>query len=279
MRVNTILFFVMSLLTCQKGLTQGAIELFELQGRVVNELNEPIPRASIIIGKEETQIPCDDNGNFAMSLRGGTYGMVVKSVGYLSERFALTVESDTTITVLLKNITTQLEQVVISGDRGNDNIRKPVGVAQLNTKVLKRIPAAFGETDLLRGLQMLPGVSTVGEASNGINVRGGSTDQNLMLLDETPIFNPTHMFGLFSVFPPDAVSKAELYKGNVPSRFGGRASSVLDVTLENPRLDSFSLEAGIGLVSSRIKMDIPVVKEKLGFIMSARGALWILCYP
>lgn len=279
MRVNTILFCVLAWLTCQKGLTQGATELFELQGRVVNESNEPIPRASITIGKEETQIPCDDNGYFAMSLRGGTYGMVVKSVGFLSERFALTVESDTTITVVLKNITTQLEQVVISGDRGNDNIRKPVGVAQLNTKVLKRIPAAFGETDLLRGLQMLPGVSTVGEASNGINVRGGSTDQNLMLLDETPIFNPTHMFGLFSVFPPDAVSKAELYKGNVPSRFGGRASSVLDVTLENPRLDSFGLEAGIGLVSSRVKMDIPVVKEKLGFIVSARGAFMDFLLP
>lgn len=279
MRIITVLSCILVLFTCQKGLAQGTTQLFELKGYVVNESNEPIPRASITIGAEQIKIPCDDKGYFAMSLKAGTYGLIVKSIGYLGERFALTLKSDTTVTVVLKTITNQLEQVVISSDRSNDNIRKPVGVVQLNTKALKRIPAAFGETDLLRGLQMLPGVSTVGEASNGINVRGGSTDQNLMLLDETPIFNPTHMFGLFSVFPPDAVSKAELYKGNVPSRFGGRASAVLDVTLENPALDSFSLDAGIGLVSSRIKMDIPVIKEKLGFLVSARGAFMDFLLP
>lgn len=254
-------------------------QLFLVNGYIKDEYGLPIPYASVVVGQNQRGVVGDEKGYFQLKLPAGTTPIGVKSVGYLPERFALTVYSDTTITVTLKEVAAQLEEVIISSDRGSDNIRKPVGIAQLNTKALKRIPAAFGETDLFRGLQMLPGVSTVGEASNGINVRGGATDQNLMLLDETPIFNPTHMFGLFSVFPPDAVSKAELYKGNVPSRFGGRASSVLDVSLANPKLDSFRMETGIGLVSSRVLADIPVVPEKLGFMLSGRACFTDFLLP
>jgi hypothetical protein len=271
-KTSIFLFFLLTTYIVQA-------QSYMVKGYVKNEAGKPVPQASITVGYEMVRVPCDDEGVFEVALPKGITAIVVKSVGYLGERFALTVNGDTTITVVLKEVTNQLEQVVISGDRGNDNIRKPVGIAQLNTKVLKKIPAAFGETDLLRGLQMLPGVSTVGEASNGINVRGGATDQNLMLLDETPIFNPTHMFGLFSVFPPDAVSKAELYKGNVPSRFGGRVSSVLDVTLQNPSMDSFRMEAGIGLVSSRIMLDIPIKQDKLGVIVSGRAAFMDFLLP
>jgi TonB dependent receptor/TonB-dependent Receptor Plug Domain/CarboxypepD_reg-like domain len=253
--------------------------LFVLKGYVKDELDNPIPNAKIEIDYSLYQFLCDDKGYFVVKLQPKTYAFTIKSVGFLTDNFATTVFSDTTLTIVMKQIVNQLEQVIITGDRGTDNVRKPIGIAQLNTRILKKIPAALGETDLLRGLQMLPGVSTVGEASNGINVRGGATDQNLMLLDETPIFNPTHMFGLFSVFPPDGVSKAELYKGNVPSRFGGRASAVLDVSLENPALDSFRLEMGIGLVSSRLLMDIPVVKDKLGFIVTGRAAFTDFLLP
>ncbi|MDP5121830.1 MAG: TonB-dependent receptor, partial [Spirosomaceae bacterium] len=126
--------------------------------------------------------------------------------------------------------------------------------------------------DILRGLQMLPGVSSVGEAANGVNIRGGTTDQNLMLLDGAPIFNPTHMFGLFSAFPSEAVSGFDLYKGNVPARFGGRAAAVLEVTLKQPSLEKFSMEGGISVVSNRLKMDIPLIQDKLGIMISGRGA-------
>jgi TonB dependent receptor/TonB-dependent Receptor Plug Domain len=131
----------------------------------------------------------------------------------------------------------------------------------------------------LRGLQMLPGVSTVGEASNGINVRGGSTDQNLLLLDDAPIFNPTHVFGLFSVFPPDATSRAELYKGNVPSRFGGRASAVLDVAIENPSLETTKFDGGISLISTRGTLTTPLIKGKMGLLTSVRGAFTDFLLP
>jgi hypothetical protein len=274
---NPIIFFFLLffsiILQAQKN------NIYEIRGIVKDENDKPITGASISVGYEQTKYVCDANGVFILKYKEGTFPMAVSSVGFLAERFAVDLKSDTSLYITLKETVNQLEQVIISGDRGGENIRKPVGIAQLNTKVLKKIPAAFGETDLLRGLQMLPGVSTVGEASNGINVRGGTTDQNLMLLDETPIFNPTHMFGLFSIFPPDGVSRADLYKGNVPSRFGGRASSVLDVTLENPSLDSFRMEAGVGLVSSRILMDLPVVQDKLGFLVTGRGAFTDFLLP
>lgn len=252
---------------------------FLVKGEVQNSYGNPVVRPSVLIGKEQTAIPSDDNGQFETTLPKGRHSFAIRSLGYLTKRFTVNVKSDTTILVFLEEVATQLEQVVISSDRASDNIIKPIGIAQLNTKVLKRIPAAFGETDVLRGLQMLPGVSTVGEASNGINVRGGTTDQNLMLLDETPIFNPTHLFGLFSVFPSDAIAKTDLYKGNVPSRFGGRASSVLDVNLANPGLDDFRMEGGIGLVSSRILMDVPIIKNKLGIKVSGRACFTDFLLP
>jgi TonB dependent receptor/TonB-dependent Receptor Plug Domain len=285
--INTLLFkslhnFFLVAVVFFKTMTFSMAQdttLFVLKGYVKDELGNPIHNAKIEIDFSLYQFLCDDKGYFDVKLQPKTYAFTVKSVGFLTDNFATNVISDTTITVLMKQVVNQLEQVIITGDRGADNVRKPIGIAQLNTRILKKIPAALGETDLLRGLQMLPGVSTVGEASNGINVRGGATDQNLMLLDETPIFNPTHMFGLFSVFPPDGVSKAELYKGNVPSRFGGRASAVLDVSLENPDLDSFRLEMGVGLVSSRLLMDIPVIKDKLGFVVTGRAAFTDFLLP
>lgn len=269
--------FVISLLIC--SCQMGNAQLFLVKGEVQEIWGAPISRPTVLMGKEQTAIPTDDTGQFEVLLNKGRHSFSVRSLGYLTRRFSIDLDRDTTIFVFLEEVATQLEQVVITSDRGSDNINKPVGIAQLNTKVLKRIPAAFGETDVLRGLQMLPGVSTVGEASNGINVRGGTTDQNLMLLDETPIYNPTHLFGLFSVFPSDAVAKADLYKGNVPSRFGGRASSVLDVSLSNPGLDSFRLEGGIGLVSSRLLTDIPIIKNKFGLKVSTRACFTDFLLP
>ncbi len=256
-----------------------AQNLLTLKGEVQDESGKPIPGASVAINFDAYRFSTDKNGRFEVKLQPKIHAFTVRMVGFLTENFALTLSSDSSVTIVLKEVINQLDQVVVTSDRNNQNIIKPIGIAQLNTKILKKIPAALGETDLLRGLQMLPGVSTVGEASNGINVRGGTTDQNLLLLDETPIFNPTHMFGLFSVFPPDGVARADLYKGNVPSRFGGRAASVLDVTLENPALDSFRLETGIGIVSSRLLLDIPIKRDKLGFLITGRGAFTDFLLP
>lgn len=251
-----------------------------LTGNVKDKDEKPIVGASVRADNNTSGTVTDEKGIFTIALEKGYHTVEVKFLGFLPERPLVNMVSDSTISIVLTEVVNQLEQAIITADRPTENIRKPVlGVVQINNKVLKKIPAAFGETDLLRGLQMLPGVSTVGEASNGINVRGGSTDQNLLLLDETPIFNPTHMFGLFSVFPPDATSRAELYKGNVPSRFGGRASAVLDVAVENPNLDSLRFEGGVSLISTRAMVSTPLIKEKLGILASVRGSFTDFLLP
>ena len=187
----------------------------------------------------------DDNGQFAIKLPAGRH-IVVAS---------------------------QLEEVIITSKSYDRNVQQPLlGVSQINIATLKRMPAALGEVDILRSLQLLPGVTSVGEAANGLNIRGGTTDQNLILMDDTPIFNPTHMFGLFSVFPPDAVNSLDLYKGNVPASYGGRAASVLDINLKNPNLEKQQVSGGISLVANKLTIDAPLVKGKLGLIVSGRGA-------
>ena len=132
------------------------------------------------------------------------------------------------------------------------------------------MPALLGEVDIIRSLTLLPGISTVGEASNGFNVRGGNTDQNLILLDEAPIYNSSHLFGFFSIFNADAVKDVKLYKGGIPSRYGGRLSSVVDVRQKDGNNREFSGTGGIGLLSSRLLVEGPLVKEKSAFMFAGR---------
>ena len=190
--------------------------------------------------------------------------------------FRLTTFAQTTLPPAdssFQNKIRQLNEVEIKGDASLQEVRKPLlGANTLNIKTINKLPTPLGETDILKGLQMLPGVNSVGEASNGLNVRGGTTDQNLMLLDHAPIFNPTHMFGLFSAFPSDAVSNLQLYKGNIPANFGGRTASVLDISLSNPSLSKFSLSGGISMVSEKIRLDLPIVKDKIGLMIVGRGS-------
>ncbi|SOD90476.1 TonB-dependent receptor [Spirosoma fluviale] len=213
-------------------------------------------------------------GHYTIEVPSGNHILIARLVGYTPVRKEIHLVDDSLmVDVALISVASQLEEVVVTTKGFDQTLRQPMlGANQLNINTLKKLPSALGEVDLLRGLQMLPGVTSVGEASNGVNIRGGTTDQNLILLDETPIFNPTHMFGLFSVFPPDVMSTVDLYKGNVPARFGGRAASVLDVSLRNPTLDQFSLSGGVSVVSNKLTADLPIVPGKFGLLISGRGA-------
>lgn len=237
---------------------------------------QPLAGAAIVIDyrKSLTGTTTDSKGYYSIDLPPGEHLLVARIIGYTPVRKIFQVRSEPiTVNVAMVSVASQLEEVVVTTKGFDQTVRQPIlGVNQLNVNALKKLPAVLGEVDLLRGLQMLPGVSSVGEASNGVNIRGGTTDQNLILLDETPIFNPTHMFGLFSVFPSDVLSTVDLYKGNVPARFGGRAASVLDVSLRNPNLEQFSLSGGVSVVSNKLTADIPIVKGKLGVLVSGRGA-------
>ncbi|GAB4015970.1 hypothetical protein GCM10028773_07600 [Spirosoma koreense] len=235
----------------------------------------PLAGVTIVIDyrKNITGTSTDEQGHYEINLPSGDHILIARLVGYTPVRKAFRLTEDLVVNVKMITVESQLEEVVVTTKGFDQTVRQPLlGVNQLNVTALKKLPAVLGEVDLLRGLQMLPGVSSVGEASNGVNIRGGTTDQNLILLDDTPIFNPTHMFGLFSVFPPDVLSTVDLYKGNVPARFGGRAASVLDVSLRNPNLDQFNLSGGVSIVSNKLTADIPIVKGKFGIVISGRGA-------
>ena len=238
--------------------------------------NTPLPGAAIIIDyrKNLSTDKVDEKGNFSIELPIDDHVITIRHVGY--ETFRTFIKSGVqklSLNVLLAPTSSQLEEVIVTSKGYDQTIRQPIlGSLQINIKTLEKLPSAFGELDILRSLQMLPGVSSVGEASNGVNIRGGTTDQTLILLDDTPIFNPTHMFGLFSVIPPNTVNSLDLYKGNVPARFGGRVASVLDISTKNPSLDKFKISGGISLVSNRLLVDVPVIKGKLGVYIAGRGA-------
>ncbi|HLL93490.1 MAG TPA: TonB-dependent receptor [Spirosoma sp.] len=272
--MNRLLLTAFLLIT---GATGAAAQItYTLSGTVRDSATgHPLERAAVVIDyeKSSTGAYTDEEGHYAIQVRQGQRILVVRHVGYVPFRTYVRVQGDTRLDVRLPSVASQLEEVVVTSKSYDRNTRQPLlGVSQINIATLRRMPAALGETDILRSLQMLPGVTSVGEAANGLNIRGGTTDQNLILLDDTPIFNPTHMFGLFSVFPPDAVSGLDLYKGNVPTRYGGRAASVLDISLKNPDLEQFQLTGGVSLVANRLTIETPIIKGKLALLVSGRGA-------
>ncbi|GAB2566786.1 TonB-dependent receptor [Spirosoma areae] len=250
---------------------------YSLSGTVRDSATgQPLERAAIVLDYEKAASGTytDRQGRFSINTAAGRHIVVVRHVGYLTFRQTLRVRENTTLDVRLPSVASQLEEVIVTSKGFDRTVRQPLlGVNQINIKTIQKLPTALGEVDILRSLQLLPGVTSVGEAANGINIRGGTTDQNLILLDDTPVFNPTHMFGLFSVFPADAVSGLDLYKGSVPARYGGRAASVLDIALKTPDLEQFRLTGGVSFVSNRLTAEVPIVRQKLGVLISGRGAV------
>ncbi|TAF03329.1 MAG: hypothetical protein EAZ80_00190 [Runella slithyformis] len=254
--------------------TRAPRQAFELSGTVLDSLTgEPIANAAIRLNFDKIGLFTDSTGQFSIMLSEAEYVVLISRVAYRTIRTRINLNRDIRLNIKLMNVSKELEEVVISTQAVDQNVARPLlGVNQMSMKTIKKLPAIMGEVDVLRSLQMLPGVTSVGEASNGVNIRGGSVDQNLILLDDAPIFNPTHLFGLFSVFPPDAVSGIELYKGTTPARYGGRAAAVLDITMANPNLEKFKMQGGIGFVANRLTAEIPIIKNKMAILITGRGA-------
>jgi hypothetical protein len=249
-----------------------------LRGHVLNERSgEPVINASVFIDKLNVGAATDQYGYYTMSLPAGSYVLNVQSIGMKDSKYQIVVFSDGVLDIELKEQVRTLKEVVVSAQKVS-NITRQMGVERLNIDAIKRVPTIFGEADVMKVVLTLPGVKTVGEISSGFNVRGGSSDQNLVLMNGATIYNPAHFFGMFSAFNPEIVKDIELYKSSIPARFGGRLSSVLDIGLREGNKKNITGLAGIGPVTSRLNIEGPLVKDRTSFIVGVRStyANWLL---
>jgi len=239
---------------------------------------EPIPESSIRIDNKNTSADADSNGVFKLNLTKGRHTLTISSFGKRQAIRRLIVNADGMLPVEMEDEIRVLEDVLVSTLRDNAVNRAQMGMERLNIKTIKQVPAIFGEADVLRVILTLPGVKSVGEASTGFNVRGGGSDQNLILFNDATIYNPSHFFGFFSAFNPEVIKDVELYKSSIPTKYGGRLSSVLNVTGREGNKSKFMGTAGLGLLTSRINVEGPLQKDKSSFNLGARTtyANWLL---
>jgi hypothetical protein len=233
---------------------------------------ENLAGAALKLDGIEMQVYTDSLGMVLMPVSCDKHSVGFHLLGYKSYLSRIYADGgQVKLEVQMENIGTQIEEVVVSSQTTVRTMETPaLGVNLLSMKAVEKIVPTAGEVDILKSLQTLPGISSVGEGANGINIRGGSVDQNLILLDNMPIFNPTHMLGLFSVFPTDAIRELQIYKGSIPARYGGRTAGVLDVKMSEPSLEKTTMRGGIGLISNRFHIETPLIKGKLALMSSVR---------
>ncbi len=250
-----------------------------LAGYVRNiKTGEAVIGASIYVPDTKTGAASDQFGYFSLTLPRGKQTLIIKGLGMKDTRRRIILYSDGKLNIEMQEQVTSLKEVTISAEKVANVKSVEMGVNKLDIRSIKQIPTAFGEADVLRVVLTLPGVQSVGEATTGFNVRGGAADQNLILFNDATIYNPSHFFGFFSAFDPDLVKNIELYKSTIPEKYGGRLSSVLEVTDRDGNKKNFTGSAGIGLLTSRINLEGPIVKDKTSVIFGARTSYsdWLL---
>ena len=246
-----------------------------LSGKVVDsESNETLIGVTISIPELSTGTSTNEYGFYSISIPSGTYSIEVSYLGYHSVKEVLDLtNSNTTKDFHLLSNMQELEEVILEYDVERIDIKSPqMSVNKINVATIKKMPAVLGEVDLIKSILLLPGVSNTGEASAGFHVRGGGSDQNLILLDEATVFNSDHLFGSFSVFNPDAVKNVQLYKGGIPARYGGRTSSILDIYQKDGNSKKYSITGGIGALASRLLVEGPINKNKSSFLLGGRAS-------
>lgn len=254
--------------------TVFAQEKFTLSGTIADSgSNETLIGASVYIKETQTSTTTNEYGFFSLSLPKGTYTVQVSYVSFGTIEETVTLNSNVRKNFGLTSGSEELQEVVISGDKPKANIRTPqMSMNKLTVAEIKKMPAVLGEVDVLKSILQLPGVTNAGEGASGFNVRGGASDQNLVLLDEAMLFNSSHLFGFFSVFNSDAIKDLRLYKGGIPARFGGRVASVLDIYQKEGNNKEYHMTGGIGLISSRLLAEGPIVKERGSFLIGGRAS-------
>lgn len=245
---------------------------YTISGYVRDAANgEELIGVNIVIPELKSGTTTNTYGYYSISVPEGEYELLFQYIGYQSQKQAIALNRNFKFNVELKESSTKLDEVILTGEKVDQNVTSvEMSVTKLDIKEIQKIPQLMGETDVIRTLTLLPGITTVGEGANGFNVRGGGADQNLILLDEAPVYNSSHLFGFFSIFNADAVKDVKLYKGGIPANYGGRLSSVVDVRQKEGNSKKFGFNGGLGLLSSRLLVESPIVKDKSSFMIAAR---------
>lgn len=260
---------------------EGGDKKLIISGSIKDATNgEQLLGATVFIKELKTGTASNLYGFYSISLQQGTYTLVYSYIGYQNIERTIQLKANTTINIELQPLQSELKEVVITEKRSNENITKnEMSVVRMDAKTIRQIPAFMGEVDIIKAMQLLPGVQTTSEGSSGFSVRGGSPDQNLILLDEATVYNASHLLGFFSVFNNDAIKDVKIYKGDIPMNYGGRLSSVLDVRMNDGNDKHFEGTGGIGNISSRLTLEGPLLKDKTSFILSGRRTYFDLFLP
>ncbi|HSN49458.1 MAG TPA: TonB-dependent receptor, partial [Flavobacterium sp.] len=274
--VALFLFFSITLSSFSQdtSVSELAKQKFTLSGTITDaNSNETLIGVNISVPESKTGVTTNEYGFYSLTLPKGTYKIQISYLGYQTIEETINLSQNIKNNFKLNGTETVLQEVIIYDNSNKATIRKAeMSVNKLSISTIKKMPVVLGEVDIIKSLLLLPGVSNAGEGASGFNVRGGGADQNLILLDEATIFNSSHVFGFFSVFNPDAIKDLKLYKGGIPARYGGRASSVLDIYQKDGNSKSFHVNGGIGLITSRILAEGPIVKDKGSFLVGGRAS-------
>ena len=239
---------------------------------------EHITGASIYVDSLAVGVATDQFGYYSLTLPRGRHVLQIYSSGMKNTRRQIKLYSDGRLNIDLEEYIPSLKEVIVTAERVSNTRGLQMGADKLTVKAIKQVPVVFGEADVLRVVLTLPGVTSVGEGSAGFNVRGGSTDQNLILFNDATVYNPTHLFGFFSAFNADDIKEVQLYKSAIPEKYGGRLSSVLDITTKDGNSKKISGTGGIGPLTSKLMIEGPIIKDKTSFIISGRTTYsdWLL---
>jgi hypothetical protein len=247
-------------------------KLYSISGFVRDGKSGETLTGAVVYPKEIQGLGISTNsyGYYSLTLPVGKYTIVVRYLGYKTKTFPLDLKENVKLNVDMEEESIALKEVTVTGEKNNNNVVSGELISKINVREIQNIPVILGEKDILKTIQLLPGVSPAGEGNAGFYVRGGGIDQNLILLDEAPVYNPSHLLGFFSTFNSDAIKDITLFKGGFPAEYGGRLSSVVDIKMNEGNNKEFHLSGGIGIIASRLAIEGPIFKSKGSFMISAR---------
>ena len=250
----------------------GFAQMVTLSGYLKDKANgEALIGASVYIPQLKTGVTTNPYGFFSISVPKGSYSVNFTYIGYQAQSPALALTESKQMNVLLKEDVKQMEEVMITAEKKDRNVESlQMSMEKLQVKMIKKLPSFMGEVDIIKSITLLPGIQNGGEGSSGLYVRGGGPDENLMILDEAPVYNASHLLGFFSVFNSDAIKDVQVFKGGIPAEYGGKASSVIDIRMKDGNSQQLGMSGGIGNISSRLTVEGPIIKDKWSFIVSGR---------